>query len=201
GTAGAPGGTRAASRASYRAARARASRLGPGATVTRRASKPAPNRAAASATMPAARSLSGRNPWSTCTATGASPPSTARATSASESAPPEHPTTTGAVTSCGTASCTRAATESSSGCGGRAARPGAGVEEHTLAEQREELIGALEPELPSDAAQARVHVAAADAELRCDRGDGRAGGERLEELSLLRGELADPLARRADAGR
>src|SRR5256885_14706 len=96
---------------------------------------------------------------------------------------------------------TSTAVAPSSGCGGRAARPGAGIEEHTLSEQREELVGALETELPPDAAKARVHVAATDAELLRDGGDRRAGGERLEELSLLRGELADPLARSTDAGR
>src|SRR5256884_887787 len=200
-TAVAPCATRAVSRASYRAARARASRLAPPATVTRRASNPAPNRAARSATTLASRSLPGRRLWSTCTAMGASPSSSATARSTRESAPPEHPTTTGAMTSCGTSSCTGAATEPSSGCGGRAARPGAGIEEHTLSEQREELVGALETELPPDAAKARVHVAATDAELLRDGGDRRAGGERLEELSLLRGELADPLARSTDAGR
>ena len=80
-------------------------------------------------------------------------------------------------------------------------QPGAGVEEHTLAEQREELVGALEPELPADAAQARVHVAATDAELLCHGGDRRAGGERLEKLPLLRSELADTFACGTDAGR
>ena len=42
-------------------------------------------------------SLPARRPWSTCTATGASPASRASASNASESAPPEHATTTGAV--------------------------------------------------------------------------------------------------------
>jgi hypothetical protein len=42
-------------------------------------------------------SLPPRNPWSTCTATGASPASVASASSADESAPPEQATITGDV--------------------------------------------------------------------------------------------------------
>src|SRR5690349_22919756 len=48
-------------------------------------------------TKSASRALPARIPWSTCTATGASPASAANASSASESAPPEQATTTGAV--------------------------------------------------------------------------------------------------------
>ena len=54
-----------AGRTAKRAARARASRLGPGATDTRRRSKRAPTRAAASATTSASASEPARRPWST----------------------------------------------------------------------------------------------------------------------------------------
>ena len=90
---------RARSSAAYRASRAaRLEVARPGSTSpTARTEPGAELRRDRARRASASRALPGRRPWSTCTATGASPASAASASSATESAPPEHATTTGAV--------------------------------------------------------------------------------------------------------
>src|SRR5258706_2671747 len=77
------------SSSAYRAARARASRLGPWAISARTLRKDAPSRAAAASPPLPSAPEPAPGPWSTCTAVTAQPATHASTRSARESAPPD----------------------------------------------------------------------------------------------------------------
>src|SRR5579884_1809947 len=175
-----------------RAARARASRLGPGATATRSDRKAAPNRPAASATRPASADEPARSPWSTWTAVTRQPASTARIISAIESAPPD----TAQVSSVPAGGKAQRANSSlrrgtTLADGPAAGWPGSGLGEagdRTLAGHADQLGDARHREAPGDAPEAGVDVRAADPQLGGGLLHGRGLAHHPEQLALLVGQ-------------